>query len=458
MKFYINRSIFIAVIFAAFSFKDVTPKQITVTCKLTECSVDSMSLFLFTGMTFKKVFVAKKEVEGKFTFKLPKTAAPKFYYLGYDENMVKPILIGSESDVLIEGSCQNIKSAAVKSNEFMQLNQVMNRVTADKNEFGGYINEMRNVYNDTSAMGGIRRKMLSLDNRRLSYLDSLKKSNPFLHKIAALNTYISYQPTNQKYADELSYFINEYIGQADFKDPIYNEIPQVFDQFSDFTQNLGGIGLPEEMQKTALDNYLSKMTEGSQCHRYALGGIVSRYISSSNATNYIYYAEKYLKLYKKDELPAMSQMLENKIKSMRGMEIGGEAPELTLNTPEGTPLSLSSYKGKIVLIDFWASWCGPCRRENPHVVELYKKYKNKGFDVLGVSLDSNKDAWVAAIEKDGLAWKHISDLGGWNSSAAKLYGVTSIPRTFLIDKEGKIIAKNLRGEQLTNKLKEILGD
>lgn len=458
MKSLLYFSIIFIAFFSSLSFQSIDSKQITVVCKLTDCTVDSMSLFVFTGLTYKKVFVTKKETNGNFTFKINKPTTPKFYYLGYNENMLKPIIVGNDAEVNIEGSCQNIKSAVVKSNDFIQLNQVMSRLTNDKNEFGGYINEMRGAYSDTTMMSEIKQKMLVLDQKRLKFLDSLKKANPFLHKIAAINTYISYQPTNQKYADELTYFINEYMGQADLKDPAYNEIPQVFDQFSDFTQNLSGIGLPEEMQKSALDNYLSKMVEGSQSHRFALGGIVSRYIGSTNAANYIYYAEKYLKLYRNEELPAMNNMLENKIKSMRGLEIGGEAPDITLNTPDGVPLSLSSYRGKVVLIDFWASWCGPCRRENPHVVELYNKYKNKGFDVLGVSLDSNKEAWQAAIEKDGLAWKHISDLAGWSSSAAKLYGVTSIPRTFLLDKNGKIIAKNLRGQQLTDKLKEILGE
>lgn len=136
--------------------------------------------------------------------------------------------------------------------------------------------------------------------------------------------------------------------------------------------------------------------------------------------------------------------------------IGANAPDITLNTPEGEPLSLSSLKGKYVLIDFWASWCRPCRAENPNVVKMYNKYKDKGFDILSVSLDKSVSAWANAIASDGLTWNHISDLRGWQSSAAKLYSVGSIPQTILLDKEGKIIAKNLRGEQLEKKLASIL--
>lgn len=136
--------------------------------------------------------------------------------------------------------------------------------------------------------------------------------------------------------------------------------------------------------------------------------------------------------------------------------VGAVAPDISLTTPEGQMFSLSSLKGKYVLIDFWASWCRPCRAENPNVVRVYNQYKDKGFEILGVSLDNNADAWKNAIMADGLTWKHISDLGGWQSSAARLYNVSSIPQTVLIDKEGKIIAKGLRGAQLEEKLKTLL--
>ncbi|MFB6307576.1 MAG: TlpA family protein disulfide reductase, partial [Flavobacteriales bacterium] len=147
----------------------------------------------------------------------------------------------------------------------------------------------------------------------------------------------------------------------------------------------------------------------------------------------------------------LRKMARNKIK------VGKKAPDIKMKTPSGDELALSSIKDKVVLIDFWASWCGPCRKANPHVVKLYNKYKDKGFEIFGVSLDKNKRKWVQAIKQDGLKWKHVSDLKGWQSKAAAKYGVSSIPYTVLIDKEGKIIAKKLRGKDLEKKLEEIFG-
>jgi len=135
--------------------------------------------------------------------------------------------------------------------------------------------------------------------------------------------------------------------------------------------------------------------------------------------------------------------------------IGITAPEIELPNPEGDTIALSSLRGKYVLLDFWASWCRPCRIENPNLVESYQKYHDKGFEIYQVSLDKKKESWVEAIEKDNLTWMHVSDLKYWNSEAAELYKVQSIPASFLLDKSGKIIAKNLRGDALEAKLSEI---
>jgi peroxiredoxin len=145
-----------------------------------------------------------------------------------------------------------------------------------------------------------------------------------------------------------------------------------------------------------------------------------------------------------------------RVEDKRGTTVGFKATNFSQNTPEGKTVSLSDFKGKYVLVDFWASWCRPCRMENPNVVAAYNRFKDKGFTVLGVSMDSNREPWIAAIKQDNLTWTHVSDLKGWGNEVGKLYNVTGIPQNFLIDKEGKIVAKDLRGAALDEKLAEVL--
>lgn len=181
--------------------------------------------------------------------------------------------------------------------------------------------------------------------------------------------------------------------------------------------------------------------------------------------------ENYLDIYKMLDKGLTEKYPDNKdIKSFHGMvqqtemmvnrteaiKIGNEAPELILPMPNDKDLALSSLRGKVVLIDFWASWCAPCIKELPNVKRAYAKYKSKGFEILGVSLDKDRDAWIGAISREGLTWPQVSDLKFWQSEACQLYAVQSIPYTVLIDKDGKIIATDLRGADLDKKLSEVL--
>lgn len=178
--------------------------------------------------------------------------------------------------------------------------------------------------------------------------------------------------------------------------------------------------------------------------------------------NYKYYENKeevYQLLSRFDgnvvELPQF-KIFKKQVESQRNVAVGKSAPDFTLDSSKGTKLALSDFRGKLLILDFWASWCGPCRRENPNVLKIYKAFKEKGLEILSVSLDTKKDEWLRAIEEDGLIWNHASDLKGFKSEVPQKYGVSGIPAIFLIGKDGKIIAKGLRGEELEERVTELL--
>ncbi len=434
--------------------KEVNEK-VTVTCEVTNCErTDSLFLFEFNGINFKKKG-STPVAEGVATFEMPQSA-PRFYYVGLAANNARPIIIGNE-DVGMESSCKGFRSATIKSSNINKDYEALKkRMTGFSNELRGLNVELREKMGSEAGMKEMHGKYVELDKRQRAEFDQLKKEKPYLSKVFALNSYLSFQVNGKKYSDELQYFAYEYFQLVDWNDKDLEYMPWVYEGLKNYTKTLSSVNMGVAPHRKFIEYNLNKIPYDSRTYQLALSGVIAS-LEEKKHQNYKYFADQFIKKYA-STLPDEVAQMKQKLGGMAGMVAGGSAPDFEMNQPDGTPLKLSDFKGKVTLIDFWASWCGPCRRENPYVVKLYNKYKDRGFDVLGVSLDGNKDRWLKAIEADGLAWNHVSDLKKWGNTAAKLYGVRSIPHTVLLDREGKIIARGMRSGQLEQALVQIFGE
>ena len=287
----------------------------------------------------------------------------------------------------------------------------------------------------------------------------------------------------QKFRNKSFYVIDSSeIVDGEFSFSTNVELPEIYGLSLDTTRNSFLLFLDENPASVRLDSanyYRNTKVEGSDLHNLFVEYKSERNVEidsfirqhpSSLVSAYALYRDYSYRLSPEEirsniDLLDSSllntpyvEVLEELIPTLEGVAVGNEAPNFVADDTEGNAVEFSNHigKSKYLLLDFWASWCGPCRRENPNIVKAYEEYKDKGFDIFAVSLDSSRDGWVAAIEKDGLDWTNVSDLLLWDSEPAKLYGVRAIPSNFLIDENGVIVARNLKGEDLHNTLNDLL--
>ncbi len=431
--------------------------SIRVECQLSGCS-QTLYLYEFNGFEFEEVARASREGADLFVFNIP-ASKPQFYYVGMRKNQTKPIVLKDEKLVKLRGNCRSMRGAQASGarlySDYQKLRGQLSKLARGSNT---QMRALSKAYRekDESATGAIIEELKKIDLQKTALLDSIRREDPFLYQIAGFNTMLSYQNNPGAYNNEIEYFGNEFFRFVDLGDPALQGNSMVYEAFLNYTKTLSQVGLPAETHLAFLQKNLARTGKNDAVYKLAMGGVLSALERTSNA-NYKPLAKQFIERFK-DSDPAACAIVEQKMIALRGIMIGGEAPDFAQETPEGEEIKLSDLRGKVVLIDFWASWCGPCRRENPNVVRLYNQYKDKGFEILGVSLDRDKKRWTQAIEADQLEWLHVSDLKQWSNAVAKMYGVRSIPHTVLLDAEGKVIANKLRGESLARKLEEIFGE
>ena len=432
------------------------------------CRTDSIRVYSIDGLRIKAIAAAPLvEKNGEQTFSLSgKVPEPGIYLVGQAPQNFVSVFLGQEKGIRLSGNCFNLKAYAKIENS--PANDALESMTTElidwqqnANRLLGRISREKNP----DSLARLNETLANLRGQKQQLLDSLDQENPILAKLARLSVFEPFDPHNnpQNYANAAEHFGGEMFRDADLSDPAYNHLP-VQDYVANYiSQSFNPNSLPREKSEGFLDALLQRIPQGSQAHKNVLAAAVN-VMEQMKAASFPKYARQFLNEYPQNE--QMTQTINNRIASIqelvrqqeeenRLLGVGAIPPDINLPTPEGKKFSIRDLKGKVVLLDFWASWCGPCRVENPNVVRIYKKYKPQGFEIVGVSLDRDRTSWLQAIEKDNLGWHHVSDLKFWNSAAAQSYKVRAIPATFLLDRDGKILAKNLRGRALEQKLEEI---
>ncbi len=436
-------------------------KNVTIVCHFVERPSYVDSFFLYETIGLGNRVVSRSSLrtsDSTFILTVPASSVPRMYVLG-SKNMplTAKVWIADEPEMNFWANFNYLdKGRTVGSAVNRNWEGVQKRIDAFRATADDLNAKYRMGTAEKKEMSSLVAGIESLNKSQKQYIDSLKAANNPFWKLAAIHIWPVYKG-DKGFEDAGDFMSRESFRYTNLSDTYYNDQPEVFAAFDQLSRRLGMVLITTERMQKLMDAQLAKVPENSKAYRMAMGGTIAGMKSLGHVLSNTY-SVKYADKYRNADLYGEIKPMEYESAKSRTSTIGMEAPDLAGNTPDNGTYSLSQLRGKITLIDFWASWCAPCRRENPNVVKVYNKYHSKGFDILGVSLDQDADRWREAIQKDGLPWHHISDLGGWQSKHAALYSVQSIPTTVLVDKDGKILARNLRGEQLEMKLKEIFGE
>ena len=431
-------------------------RQVTLRAELTGCP-QPPQLYRFTGFGFEPLRPLRQQPDGAYAVTLT-VDEPVFRYFGTDPNQAVPIILGADDTLTIRGNCEALRTVAIVGSPINGAYAEMKQAFDAFNErYTMLIQDITVIENERVRAEG-KEAMRALDAEKQDLVARMKVAYPLLGRIASLNTYLSpYTPPADSTAASLSpveHYAATYFQFVDYADPGYGDLSWTFEGHRGYTSSLMA-ALPTERLTEVLLTQTERWPAGSAARFLARSGALAALLPKKHAAA-VPLAEALVQEYQ-TIYPGEIAFVRQQTAGLASFTIGAAAPLFTGLTPEGDSLSLESLRGQVVLLDFWASWCGPCRRENPNVVRMYHKFKGAGFEILGVSLDDRRERWEKAIAQDQLDWLHVSDLQGWSSAFGRLYGVTSIPQTVLLDRDGRILARNLRGADLERKLAEVLG-
>lgn len=414
--------------------------------KILEPELNKDTLYIYDITQGKKI-IHHIFIKGKANFSTQfKIAEKGTYLIGYQPNDTKIIWLGLSPKIYIQISLKNgnLDILYEKNSENERFQEMMSTIT----QYDRDIQETRNSAAKLpfAQYESIQNKVDSLILVKQNYLLSCRNSDDYVKKITAE---VYDYPLWNKQGEELNWVYEHFFDYVDFSQNQYIYHYLTHEKLEVYFQLLAK--KEQTFVEEKLHNLLSKSGKNELSkeiiYKSAIIGMM-RLAPDLSANIYQKFEKEYPKsMYIEILKPYLAPLLKTQI---------GSIMEITLPDTSGKLFSTKNFKGKILIIDFWASWCGPCRMENPNMVKLYQAFKDKGLEIVGVSLDRDSKAWKEAIRKDNLSWIHISDVKGWQSAAAREYGINSIPQMFVLDKQGKIIAKNLRGEALYKKIESLL--